>query len=88
MNEHWDSNEEQVYTESEGNYNTYIRVNNSDQPIEVGTSFVEVVKNTARNAGLGKFRTFLNGREVRPSEAPDTIEEGMQLELRPYDVAG
>jgi hypothetical protein len=88
MTDNWDSTPEQVYDDSPSEHPTSIRVNNSDRAIEPGANFVEVVKSTARDAGLGKFRTFLNGSEIRPSEAPDTIEEGMKLELRPYDVAG
>jgi len=88
MTDNWDSTPEQVYDDEPSRYSTSIRVNNSDREIEPGANFVEVVKSTARDAGLGKFRTFLNGDEIRPSEAPDTIEEGMRLELRPYDVAG
>jgi hypothetical protein len=87
-NQAWDSNEEQVYEDGPHRFDTSIRVNNSDREIEPGSSFIETVKATARDAGLGKFRTYLNGREIRPSEAPDTIDEGMKLELRPYDVAG
>ena len=85
--QYWDGNEEVQYDE-ETELNTYVRVNGSEMPVQVGQSFVSVVKETARSAGLGKFRTFLNGSEIRPSEAPDIVEEGMKLELRPYDVAG
>ena len=85
---YWDGNEDQVFDESESDLNTYIRVNGSDRPIEVGASMVSTIKETARDAGLGKFRVFLDGQEIRPSEAPDQITEGMGLELRPFDVAG
>ena len=87
-NQAWDSTPEQVYDESDSSFETSIRINNSDREIQPGANFIEVVKSTARDAGLGKFRTFLNGNEIRPSEAPDTVESGMKLELRPYDVAG
>ena len=86
--QYWDGNEEKVYDEGPSDLNTYIRVNGSDRQIEVGSSMVSVIKETARDAGLGKFRVFLDGQEIRPSEAPDTITEGMGLELRPFDVAG
>ena len=86
--QYWDGNEEKVYDESESDLNTYIRVNGSDRRIDVGSSLTSVIKETARDAGLGKFRVFLNGEEIRPSEAPDVVEEGMGLELRPFDVAG
>ena len=87
-NEFWDGNEEQVYDEGPSELNTYIRVNGSDRQIEVGSSLVSAIKETARDAGLGKFRVFLDGQEIRPSEAPDTVTEGMGLELRPFDIAG
>ena len=86
--QYWDGNEEKVYDEGPSDLNTYIRVNGSDRQIEVGSSMVSVIKETAIAAGLGKFRVFLDGQEIRPSEAPDTITEGMGLELRPFDVAG
>ena len=86
--QYWDGNEEKVYDEGPSDLNTYIRVNGSDRQIEVGSSMVSVIKETARDAGLGKFRVFLDGQEIRPSEAPDQVTEGMGLELRPFDVAG
>jgi hypothetical protein len=67
---------------------TFIRVNGSNVPVEVGTSFTLAVTNTAKQAGLGKFRVFKDGTEVKPAQAPDMITEGMKLEIRPYDVAG
>ena len=85
---YWDGNEEKVYDESESELNTYIRVNGSDLPLNPGDNLMNAVKETARNAGLGKFRVFLDGQEIRPSEAPDVIVEGMHLETRPFDVAG
>ncbi len=85
---YWDGNEDQVYDETPSDLNTYIRINGSDLPLEPGQNLMSAVKETARDAGLGKFRVFLNGQEIRPSEAPDVIEEGMHLETRPFDVAG
>ena len=86
--EYWDGNEEKVYDESASDLNTYIRVNGSDLPLNPGDNLMSVIKETARDAGLGKFRVFLDGQEIRPSEAPDQITEGMHLETRPFDVAG
>lgn len=85
---YWDGNEERVYDEGPSELQTYIRVNGSDRPIEVGSNLVRTIKETARDAGLGKFRVFMDGQEIRPSEAPDQVTEGMGLELRPYDIAG
>lgn len=84
---YWDGNEDREEM-GDSDLNTYIRVNGSDRQIEVGASLVSIIKETARDAGLGKFRVFLDGQEIRPSEAPDTVTEGMGLELRPFDVAG
>ncbi len=84
----WNGNEDRQYDESPSALNTYIRVNGSDIALNPGDSFSTAVKQTARDSGLGKFRVYLNGSEMKPADAPDTIEEGMNLELRPYDVAG
>lgn len=89
MEENWNANETRVYSdEPNEEMNTYIRVNGSDRPLTVGQSFAESVKEVARDSSLGKFRVYLNGAELKPADAPDVIEEGMNLELRPYDVAG
>ena len=84
---YWDGNEDREEM-GDSDLNTYIRVNRSDIPLTPGDNLMSVVKSTARDAGLGKFRVFLNGEEIRPSEAPDQITEGMHLETRPFDVAG
>jgi hypothetical protein len=81
-------NPSQNYDEAEETSNTGIRVNGSFVEIEAGSSFASAVTETAKQAGLRKFRVFMNDEEVKPSEAQDTITEGMRLDLRPYDVAG
>lgn len=63
-------------------------INGSTSTVAAGTSFKETVINAARDAGLGKFRVILNGSEIDPADAPDTLEAGMSLEVRPYEVAG
>ena len=68
---------------------TYIRVNGSNVAIDPGTPFAVAVTSAAKSAGMGKFRVFENGDEIRPKDAKDRIiAEGTALELRPYDVAG
>ena len=67
---------------------TYIVVNGSRIPVNPGSSFVETVRSHAEDAGLGKFRVFFNGDEVKPSMAPDIVSENDNIELRPYDIAG
>ena len=86
--ETWDASEDTVFTEEQVSSDTFIRVNGANLPIEPGTSFRSAVTNAAQNAGLGKFRVFLDGNEVKPSESPEVVQEGSHMELRPYDVAG
>jgi len=86
----WDQNvgdEEEIYDDY-GNGNTFIRVNRMNYNVDPGTNFKDTILNYARDAGLGKFRLFLDGEEIKPSQAPEVIGEGMKMELRPYDVAG
>lgn len=89
-NEVWDQNvelEEDLYEEGPISA-TYIRVNSMNYDVQPGSSFKETVLSYAKDAGLGKFRVFLNGEEVGKSGAPESFTEGMKVELRPYDVAG
>ena len=65
-----------------------ILINGSFQSVEVGAPFLQTVKNHALNAGFGKFRTYVNGVEVRPTTAPPEIQADHKIELRPYDEAG
>ena len=83
----WDGSETVRFTEDRVG-ETFMRINNSNISVVPGSSFKEVVKAHALDAGLGKFRVFLNGEEVKPSQAPELVAEGSQMELRPYDVAG
>jgi len=71
---------------------TVLYCNSEEIELEVGASFIETVKEAARDAGYSKFRVFVieNGveREVMGSEdAPSTITEGMQLKITPYEKA-
>jgi len=70
--------------------NTTLTVNGSVQDIsnKIGRPFSEVIVEAARNAGLGKFRVYVAGSEIAREDAPATIVEGAQIELRAYDVAG
>ena len=42
----------------------------------------------ARDAGFGKFQVYLNGSEIDPADAPESLSPGDSLEIRPYEVAG
>ena len=63
-----------------------------DQSVEVpaGSPFVETVEKAAGDANYwGYYRVFLNGTEVcDPSNAPDTIEPGMRVQITSYDKVG
>jgi len=72
---------------SDGTLNTFIRVNGSDVKVDPGVSFAKAIKNVAIDAEFGKFRVFLDNKEVKPSNAPSTFEAGMKVEIRPYDKA-
>ncbi len=85
MNDVWNPSESFDRVEGDG---AGIRVNGSFVALDVGKPFAQAVTEVAKSANLGKFRVFKDGAEIKPSEAPDTITEGMQLDLRPYDVAG
>ena len=65
-----------------------ILINGSFQRVEVGAPFLQTVKNAALNAGFGKFRTYVNEVEVRPTTAPAEFQADHKVELRPYDEAG
>lgn len=67
---------------------TGIMVNGSVVPIEPGASFRDSIKNVSLDAGFGKYRVFLNGAEIRPSEAPAAFAAGDMAEIRAYDDAG
>lgn len=90
MSNYWDNSpEEEVFDkETIDEAGTYIRVNGSTLDVQPGANFISTVKEAAKNAGLGKFRVFINGLETMPSDAPETFEEGDVVELRKYDVAG
>lgn len=87
----WDQNveldEDELYDESPTG-STYIRVNGMNYDVRPGASFKETVLSYAKDAGLGKFRVFMNGEELGKSSAPGEFTEGMRVDLRPYDVAG
>lgn len=67
---------------------TTLTVNGSTSSVEPGSDFKQAVIGAARDAGLGKFRVFLDGEEIDPADAPATIEEGMAVEIKPYEEAG
>lgn len=74
--------------ESGGSGTASIEVNGQESPVEVGGNFKDVVISNASKYGLGKFRLFLNGEEILPSQAPATITAGDKIRLVPFDVAG
>lgn len=87
-NEVWDGAREVVEVRETAPGGPSVLINGSYMPIETGSSLVETVKRMALDAGFGKFRVFLNGVDVKPSQAPEMISSGDRLEIKPYDVAG
>jgi hypothetical protein len=86
MEEVWGANESFNYDQAQAG--TGVLINGAMVPVEVGASFKDTIKNISLDAGFGKYRVFLNGAEIRPSEAPQTFNEGDKVELRAYDNAG
>jgi len=87
---YWDHSEEEILSdevERDGD-GPSVFVNGSYLEVQVGANFKDTCKDVAKNAGLGKFRVFLNSEEVIPSECPDVIGENDEIELRKYDLAG
>jgi hypothetical protein len=68
--------------------NPTLTINGSTRTISDGSDFRETVINAARDAGLGKFRVILDGREIDPADAPPQLSAGMSLEIKPYEEAG
>lgn len=82
----WGMDEQFNYDQSQAG--TGVLINGAMVPVEVGASFKDTIKNISLDAGFGKYRVFLNGAEIRPSEAPQVFNEGDKVELRAYDNAG
>ena len=90
-NQYWDQDvgvEEETIRRTTDAPGSFIRVNGANISVEPGADAVESIKSEARNAGLGKFRVILNGTEIDPAAAPETLDAGMSLEIKPYEVAG
>jgi hypothetical protein len=90
MSDTWGVDQEFSYDEGsgDGRDTAGVRINGMVMPVEPGTSFKEAIKNISLEAGFGKYRVFLNGAEIKPSEAPTVFESGMIAELKLYDIAG
>lgn len=65
-----------------------LTINGSVNTLATGSSFRDAVVESARNAGYGKFRVYLNGAEIDPAAAPAIIGESDSLEIRPFEKAG
>lgn len=68
-----------------------VTVCNERNEEEAGAPFAETVKEYARYAGFSKFRVFVteNGveTEVDADNAPETLKEGMEVTIKPYEKA-
>ena len=58
--------------------------------VQVGAPFQETIERIADDAHYGGFfRVFLNGEEIlEPTDAPETIQQGMRIALTSYDKVG
>lgn len=65
-----------------------LEINGSTRNIDVGATLKDVVIASAREAGFGKFRFYIDGTEVLPQNAPVLVEAGKAYKIAPYDVAG
>jgi hypothetical protein len=63
-------------------------INGASAELRPGQNVKEALTQAARDAGLKKFRVFLNDQEIHPSEAPSTVRQGDKYEIRAYEVAG
>jgi hypothetical protein len=81
----WSTRDSREEVEAEG---TGVLVNGSFFSVDVGSNFKEEISKVTENVGLGKFKVYLNGEKIKPSEAPAAFSEGMKVEIVPYDVAG
>ena len=89
-NEYWDqdTNKKDVSVDLESvDINTFVSVNGMNVEVNPGDDFKESVIKIARDADYGKFRVFMNGEEIEPDIAPELFEDGMKVEIRPYDKA-
>jgi len=51
--------------------------------------FSSTIKKLAREAGWGRFRVFVDGKELeKTSEAPETFEGLDEVKISKYDEAG
>lgn len=90
MEETWDGNTTPRVTGENAPNGPSVLINGSYMSVEAGAPVIETVKRMALDSGFGKFRVFLNGVDVKPSEIGlnDTISASDRLEIKPYDVAG
>ena len=67
---------------------TKIIVGENEVEVEHGKPFAETVIAIAREAGLKRFRVFVDGNEVSPNNAPQNFEGIQRVEIKPIDEAG
>lgn len=68
-----------------------LKINGSTYEVDAGADFVETVKTYSKREGYSKVKVFLveDGveEEIEVSEAPETIQQGMEIIVRPYEKA-
>jgi hypothetical protein len=62
-------------------------VNGATVLLDVGDDFRRTVIGLASDAGYGKFKVYLNGSEIRTSEAPEVLNAGDVIRVTPFDKA-
>jgi len=65
-----------------------LEVNGAITELNIGDNLKEVVLQAARDAGLGKFKLFVNDVEILPHQATDLVEADTAYKIQAFDVAG
>jgi hypothetical protein len=65
-----------------------MEINGDVVEIEVGANLKDIVIQFARDAGLGKFKFYINDVEFMPQNAPELIAAGNAYKIVAFDEAG
>ena len=79
--------EDDSYVDEDSREGATAVVNGATISLETGANFKSTILNLARDAGYGKFKVYMNGSELKVSEAPDVITEGTSIRITPFDAA-
>lgn len=60
-----------------------------EKEVAVGSPFAATINDVAKEANYGMhFRVILNGEEIDPEDAPETVQVGQEIVIRSYDKVG